>query len=108
MFLSESLHRGEGGPPPQPVDNPPPSRGKRKSSLLELLLRPQLVGVAALLLAAVFGAGGEARVADAADLLVLVELSCEDDERRLDDTAAHAREQVEGRVCGGGEDGGGV
>ena len=63
--------------------------------------------MAALLLAAVGGAGGEARVADAADLLVLVELSCEDDERRLDDTAAHAREQVEGRVCGGGEENGG-
>merc|ERR1719198_2429975 len=63
--------------------------------LLQLLLGAQVVGVAALLLAAVHRAGVEARVALAADHLVAVVLARKHGEGGLDDSAAEAEHEVE-------------
>eukprot|EP00195_Chlamydomonas_chlamydogama_P012067 CAMPEP_0202894468 /NCGR_PEP_ID=MMETSP1392-20130828/3875_1 /ASSEMBLY_ACC=CAM_ASM_000868 /TAXON_ID=225041 /ORGANISM="Chlamydomonas chlamydogama, Strain SAG 11-48b" /LENGTH=112 /DNA_ID=CAMNT_0049579189 /DNA_START=152 /DNA_END=487 /DNA_ORIENTATION=- len=66
------------------------------SSLLQLLLGPQLVGVAALLLTAVLGAGVQAGIALAADHLILVVLPGQDLQRWLNDATAQTQHQVEG------------
>ena len=73
----------------------------RCGRLLQLFLGPQLVGVAALLLAAVLGARGQTGVADSADLLVLVVLLRKHHQRRLNDAATQAQHQVKGRLCWG-------
>merc|ERR1719310_506474 len=65
---------------------------------LDLLLRAELVRVAALLLAAVHGLRRQARVALPADHLVAVVLAREHDERRLHDSAAETKHQVKGRL----------
>merc|ERR1719401_1436544 len=63
--------------------------------LLQLLLRAEHVGVAALLLAAVDRAGVEPGVALAADHLVAVVLTGEHCERRLDDAATQTEHEVQ-------------
>ena len=71
----------------------------RTRHLLELLLRAQLARARlAVLLAADVGTRVEAGVAHAADLLVLVEALGELLQRRLDDAAAEAQHQVQGRL----------
>ena len=66
--------------------------------LLQLLLDAELVGVTALLLAAVGGARRETGVALAADHLVAVELAGQGLERGLNDTTTETENQVEGRL----------
>eukprot|EP00344_Euplotes_crassus_P007962 CAMPEP_0196996160 /NCGR_PEP_ID=MMETSP1380-20130617/2118_1 /TAXON_ID=5936 /ORGANISM="Euplotes crassus, Strain CT5" /LENGTH=78 /DNA_ID=CAMNT_0042412047 /DNA_START=38 /DNA_END=271 /DNA_ORIENTATION=+ len=66
------------------------------SRSLELLLGPEVVGVATLLLAAVGGAGGEAGIALSADHLIAVVLGGQDLEGGLNHTTAEAEHQVEG------------
>ena len=65
-------------------------------SLLQLLLGPEVVGVSALLLAAVDGAGGKTGVALAADHLLTVVLAGEGLEGGLNDTTTEAEHKVEG------------
>jgi hypothetical protein len=74
------------------------ARQPRASSLLQLLLGAELVGVTALLLAAVGGTGRETSVALAADGLVAVVLGGKGLEGRLNDTTTEAEDQVEGRL----------
>ena len=64
--------------------------------LLQLLLGAELVGVPALLLAAVHGPGVQPRVALAADHLLAVELAGQHCQGGLDDAPAQAKHQVEG------------
>merc|ERR1712146_96716 len=64
-------------------------------NLLKLLLGAQLVGVSALLLAAVLGARGQACVALAADFPLAVEGLGKCRKRRIVDTTAEAEHQVE-------------
>jgi len=73
------------------------SWGRR--GLLQLFLGPELVGVAALLLAAVLGTRGQTGIADSADLLVLVILLRKHHQRRFNDAATQAQHQVKGRLC---------
>merc|ERR1719382_604476 len=68
-------------------------RGPR--SLLELLLRPEHVGVAALLLPAVHGPRVEARVALPADHLVAIVLPCKHRKGGLDDATSETENQVQ-------------
>ena len=68
------------------------------NSLLQLLLWAQLVGVAALLLAAVGGTWRKAGVALSADHLLAVVLGGEGLERWLNDTTTETEDQVEGRL----------
>ena len=68
----------------------------RRTHLFQLLLRAQLVGVAALLLPAVGRTWRETGVALAADHLVAVVLGCEGLERGLNDTTTETEDQVEG------------
>ena len=75
------------------------SWGRR--GLLQLFLGPELVGVAALLLAAVLGTRGQTGIADSADLLVLVVLLRKHHQRRLNDATTQAQHQVKGRLCRG-------
>jgi hypothetical protein len=103
--------------PPTPRRAPPPfrspplaARPKRRNALrrtlctnserlaLDLFLDAQLVRAAARLLAAVLGARVHARVALAADHLVLVVLARKDLQRRLDDATAQAQDQVQRRL----------
>eukprot|EP01046_Picozoa_sp_COSAG06_P060081 COSAG06_NODE_12652_length_1347_cov_1.212340_2_plen_142_part_00 len=70
-------------------------RHARLDGLEAHLLRAQLVCVAALLLAAVGRLRVQAGVALAADHLLTVVLAGKDHERRLDDAAAEAEDQVE-------------
>ncbi|KAF2101868.1 hypothetical protein NA57DRAFT_53813 [Rhizodiscina lignyota] len=63
--------------------------------LLQLLLRPQLVAVSALLLAAVGRSGRQARVALAADHLLAVVLAGKGLERGFDETATETEDEVE-------------
>lgn len=67
-------------------------------SLFELLLGPDVVGVAALLLPAVGRPGVEAGVALAADHLVAVVLLGEDPQGGLDHTSPQPQHQVETQV----------
>ena len=64
-------------------------------SLLQLLLWAQLVGVTALLLAAVGGTWRKAGVALSADHLLAVVLGGEGLERGLDDATAETEDEVE-------------
>merc|ERR1719171_2769932 len=75
----------------------PPASGLTSAllTLLELLLGAELVGVPALPLPAVHGAGVEARVAPPADHLVAVVLPGEHREGRLDDAAAEPEHKVQ-------------
>lgn len=66
--------------------------------LFQLLLGAELVGVSALLLAAVGRSGRETGVALSADHLVAVVLGGEGLERWLDDTTTETEDQVEGRL----------
>ena len=70
----------------------------RALRLLELLLHAQIVRVATLLLAAVCGARRKARIAFAANLLVAIVFHRELTQRRLDDAAAEAEDEVERRL----------
>jgi hypothetical protein len=70
----------------------------RQSQLLQLLLDAQLVGVSALLLAAVGGARREASIALAADFLVAVVLTGKHSKRRLNHTTTEAEDEVEGAL----------
>lgn len=71
------------------------STKRRKKRSLQLLLRPQLVRVSALLLAAIRRSGWQARVALAADHLVAVVLAGEGFERWFDEAAAETEDEVE-------------
>ncbi|KAH8357067.1 hypothetical protein KR200_009908 [Drosophila serrata] len=71
---------------------------RRRRRLLQLLLGAQVVGVAALLLAAVGGTWVQAGVALAADHLVAVVLLGQDAQRGLNDTTTQAEHQVQGRL----------
>ena len=66
--------------------------------LFQLLLRAELVGVTALLLAAVGGTRGKAGVALAADHLLAVVLGSQGLERGLNDTTTETEDQVESRL----------
>lgn len=83
-----------------PHDTPKPfvNAEKEASRLLQLLLWAELVGVSALLLAAVGGTWWEAGVALAADHLVAVELGGQGLEGWLNETTTEAEDQVEGRL----------
>ena len=83
---------------PIPHRSPP----EEANSLLQLLLRAKLVGVATLLLAAVGGTRRQARVALPADHLVAVVLGRESLERGLDDAAAETEDEVESGFLMGG------
>ena len=76
----------------------PAKRVLGATHLLQLLLEPELVRVAADLLAAVRGTRRQASVADAAHLLVAVVLLRELDERGLNHTTDHARQHVDRRA----------
>ena len=76
-----------------------PSFYLRAGGLLQLFLGPELVGVAALFLAAVLGARRQTGIADSADLLVLVILLRKHHQRRFNDAATQAQHQVKGRLC---------
>ena len=78
-----------------------PSFYLRAGGLLQLFLGPELVGVAALFLAAVLGARRQTGIADSADLLVLVVLLRKHHQRRLNDATTQAQHQVKGRLCRG-------
>lgn len=78
----------------------PRSKPQPKTSaqpLLYLLLGSELVGVPALLLAAVGGSRGQTGVALSADHLLTVVLGGEGLERGLDDTASETEDEMEGR-----------
>ena len=66
--------------------------------LLQLLLDAQLVGVTALLLAAVGGARRETSIALAANPLVAVVLTGKHSERRLNHTTSKTEDKVEGAL----------
>jgi len=68
------------------------------NSSLQLLLWAQLVGVTALLLAAVGGSWWKAGVALSADHFVAVVLGGEGLERWLNDTTTETEDQMEGRL----------
>jgi len=68
----------------------------RHDSVLDLLLGPQLVAVATLLLAAVDCPGVKTCITLAADHLVLVVLAGERLERGFNDATAEAEDEVEG------------
>jgi hypothetical protein len=81
--------------------HPAPDRNsiqRSENRSLQLLLGPQLVGVAALLLPAVGGTRRQAGVALAADHLLAVVLGGQGLEGGLDDTTAQAEDEVEGRL----------
>merc|ERR1740117_1381707 len=86
----EEIVAGEGGGN-APLMNAP----QKYLSLLQLFLGPQLVCVPALFLAAVGRTLGKTGVAQAADLLVAVELLCQDNQGGLDHTADNARQHVQ-------------
>ena len=75
-----------------------PNPKNRAASLFELLLGAELAGVAALLLSAVGGTGGEAGVALAADGLLAVVLLGEEGKGGVVDTATKTEDKVEGRL----------
>uniref|UniRef100_A0A453IK05 Uncharacterized protein n=1 Tax=Aegilops tauschii subsp. strangulata TaxID=200361 RepID=A0A453IK05_AEGTS len=66
--------------------------------VLDLLLGPQLVAVATLLLAAVDSPWVQARVAFAADHLLLVVLAGKSLQGWLDDASAEPEDEMEGRL----------
>ena len=82
------------------LDAPKPfvNAEKEANRLLQLLLWAELVGVSALLLAAVGGTWWEASVALAADHLVAVELGGQGLKGWLNETTTEAEDQVEGRL----------
>ncbi|KAI8324696.1 hypothetical protein GQ54DRAFT_55794 [Martensiomyces pterosporus] len=71
---------------------------ERSQRLLQLLLGAELVGVTALLLAAVGGARRKTSIALAADHLVAVVGGSEGLEGGLDDTTTQTEDEVEGRL----------
>lgn len=91
-FIKEPAEQREKNPgPPKPFVN----ASTEASRLLELLLWAELVGVSALLLAAVGCARWETGVALAANHLVAVELGSKGLEGWLDDTTTETEDQVE-------------
>jgi len=76
----------------------PPTLASDAIRLLDLLLGAKLVGVAALLLAAVGGAGWQAGIALAADHLLAVVLGGQGLEGGLDDASAETENQVQSRL----------
>ena len=71
-------------------------RTKKTHHLLKLLLRPQLVGTATLLLSAVGGTRRKTSIALAANLLITVVLPSQHSKRRLDGTTTKTKNQMEG------------
>merc|ERR1719361_2129375 len=69
-----------------------------KSSLLQLLLHPQMVGVTALLLPAVGSTGMETGITFTTDHLVTIVLLCQQPQRRFDHTTSQSQHQVKSRL----------